>query len=96
MVMSVRIKELVSQASTYEDGQVIFNKIAPAIIAGEKVEISFEGIPAVPSAFINAAIIQLVEVASVQTIREKLAIVNSTKFINDMIRSRFSFATSRP
>lgn len=92
---TVRIIDHVKQASTYDDGQVIFNLIASDIRSGKPVEVSFEGLHAVPSAFINAALVQLVETVPLSQIFGTLNITHSTKFINDMILRRFKFIAEK-
>lgn len=94
-MVTVHIADAVKQASSYDDGQVIFDLIAPAIINGDRVEVSFKGIPAVPSAFVNAAFVRLIEVTSFDQVRKNLVITDSTKYINDLIRDRFNFVTSQ-
>ncbi|NVO05244.1 MAG: STAS-like domain-containing protein [Rhodoferax sp.] len=94
-MVTIRIADHVKQASTYDDGQVIFNLIADKLGKDDQVAVSFEGIQAVPSAFVNAAFLQLLEVATLDTIRRKLSIQDSTKFINDLIRSRFEFVANQ-
>lgn len=89
--MVIRILDHVEHASTYDDGEVIFNLLAPSIQRGEDITISFEGVSAVPSAFINASLVRLAEVVSVQEVRKHLRIVQSTRQINELVRSRFDF-----
>lgn len=55
----VRIKDHVQYAYTYDEGQLIYNPIEPPLARGEVVTLSFEGIKAVPSSFINASVLQL-------------------------------------
>lgn len=92
---AIRITDHVAQASSYDDGQVIYNLIVDDVRAGRPVELSFQGLHAVPSAFINAALIQLVESVPLSQIVRSLQITNSTKFINDMIRRRFAFVAEQ-
>lgn len=94
-MVTVRIIDHIKQASTYEDGQVIFNLIAGDVQSGNPIEVSFEGLHAVPSAFINAALVQLVETVPLTQIFSSLKITHSTKFINEMIRSRFAFVAEQ-
>lgn len=94
-MVDIRIADHVERASDYNDGQVIFDLIKDDVIHGKPVKVSFDGITAVPSAFINAAFIQLLEVASIDRIRDTLVIVDSTRFINELIRSRFDFSASQ-
>lgn len=93
-MVTIRITEHVKQASTYDDGQVIFDLISPKIISDNPIEVSFLGIQAVPSAFVNAAFLQLLEVVPMQTIQRNLKISDSTKFINELIKRRFEFVAS--
>lgn len=88
----IRITDHVKHASSYNDGQVIYNLIAPDVLAGRTVEVSFQGIHAVPSAFVNAAFVQLLEIASMDRVRESLKFIDSTHFINELIKKRFEFA----
>lgn len=92
---TVRIIDHIQHPSTYEDGQVIFNLIAKEVRDGNPVEVSFEGLHAVPSAFINAALLQLVETVPLRQIFTALRITHSTKFINDMINRRFAFVAEQ-
>ncbi|HEY8118149.1 MAG TPA: STAS-like domain-containing protein [Methylophilaceae bacterium] len=93
--MVINIVDYVKTASTYEDGEVIYKLISDAIRRDEQVILSFSGIPSVPSAFINSAILRLLEDFSFEKIREKIIFVNTTKHINDLIKSRFEFVLSR-
>lgn len=90
-MVAIKIIDHVAQASSYEDGQKIFNLIIEEIKSDRPVEISFQGIHAVPSAFINAALVQLIEFVPKEQIFRNLKISNSTKFINELIKRRFSF-----
>lgn len=89
--MVIRILDHVEHASTYEDGDAIFKLISVPISRGEDVVVSFDGIQAVPSAFINASLVRLAELTTVGEIRAHLKIAQSTRQINELIRSRFDF-----
>lgn len=90
--MVIKILEHVSSTSSYEDGEVIYDHIHRELLAGKSVEVSFSGIPSVPSAFINSAFIRLLEDIPFAHIKSKLVIRDSTRYINDLLRSRFEFA----
>jgi STAS-like domain of unknown function (DUF4325) len=92
-MVAIRISDHVTHASTYADGEVIFNLLKPAVLAGEVVEVSFAGIQAVPSAFVNAAFLRLLEIAPIERVRASLRFTDSTKFINELIRNRFEFVS---
>lgn len=89
--MVVRVLDHVRTCSTYEDGDVIFNLIAPEVEAGRDVTLSFNGVQAVPSAFINAAVVRLIERVPFKVIKEHLMIIDSTKQINELIKGRFDY-----
>jgi hypothetical protein len=91
VVNEIRILDLVETASTYEDGEVVFQKLLDEIDAGHRVAVSFEGIRSVPSAFINAALLKLLETHTYQEIQTALEIRHSTRQINELVRSRFDF-----
>lgn len=89
--MVVKIIDLVKSASSYEDGEVIFRRILPAVQAGEPVIVDFTGISSVPSAFVNSAFIRLLEHVPFEQVKKTLSFTQSTRQINQLIRSRFHF-----
>lgn len=93
--MVINILDHVKTASTYEDGEVIYKLISEALHDDQQVILSFNAIKSVPSAFINASIIRLLEEFNFEYIREKIAFTNTTKHIIDLIRSRFDFVLSK-
>ncbi len=91
-MVAVRVIDHVKTSSTYEDGEVIYKLIESPLRAGQDVTLSFEGIKSVPSAFINSALVRLVEVLPLDAIKQHLKITNSTRQINALIKQRFGFA----
>ena len=87
----IRIRDHVAGASSYEDGDIIYNIIKNSLEAQEAVEISFDGIASVPSAFVNAAFVRLLESISFEELKEKIKFINSTRSINELLRSRLEF-----
>lgn len=92
--MVIRLLDHVERCSSYAEGEVIFNLLAPVIRSGQDVTVSFDGVAAVPSAFVNGAFVRLAEDTSVQAIRKHLKIIESTRQINDLVKSRFAFLSS--
>lgn len=92
----IRVLDRVAQCSSYEDGERIFRLITAALDNEErldsKVEVDFEGVRSVPSAFVNAALVQLLDRYSFDYIRSHLNVVGSTRQINDLVKRRFEFA----
>lgn len=93
--MVIYILEHIKTASTYEDGEVIFNLISNALSNNENITLSFKDITSVLSAFINSALIRLLEVFNFEFIRTKLTFIDTTKHINELIKSRFTFVISK-
>lgn len=91
----IKIKEHVEYAYTYEEGQKIYDLIAPAMAEGQPVILSFDGISAVPSSFMNAALLQLCDRFSINHIKSFLRIENSNHLLNEMIRRGFQVAQDK-
>jgi hypothetical protein len=89
----IRILDHVQTYSTYEDGEVIYQLIAKELRDGRNVTLSFFGIKSIPSAFVNAALVKLIEEFDFDYIRSRLKIVDSTRQINRLVKDRFHFAT---
>lgn len=93
--MVINILDYVETASSYEDGEVIFKLIKDALKKNETVILSFNAISSVPSAFINSALIRLLDDFDFDLIRKKITFINTTKHINELIRNRFAFVVSK-
>ena len=93
--MVIRALDLVPQCYTQDDGQKVFEALYPKLQRGEKIELSFDGVETVPSSFINTSLIHLLDKISFDTIKANLRFVNTTKQINEMIRTRFDFEVNR-
>jgi hypothetical protein len=92
--MVVKVLEHVRSASSYDDGEVIFKLILPLVKSGERVVVDFSGITSVPSAFVNSAFIRLLEHVSFNQVKATLSFTQSTRQINQLIRSRFDFVAA--
>lgn len=92
-MVTIEILKHVESASSYEDGGKIFALLKSNLEKNQIIELSFIGISSVPSAFINSAIIQLLEHFDFEKIRSNLKFTHTTKHINELIKSRFEFST---
>ncbi|MCK2020669.1 STAS-like domain-containing protein [Peribacillus frigoritolerans] len=59
------------------------------------ITISFKNVDGVTSSFINTALIELLDDYDFSVIKKHLNFINSSKQINDIIKSRFSFEVNR-
>ena len=91
----VRVLDHVDHAYNSTDGQMVYDQVLPYMQRNEVVFVSFDGIDSLPSSFVNAAFIQLLDTFSFDKIKELLRFTSSTQQINEMIRSRFSFEVER-
>jgi len=92
--MVIRILDHVTSTSAYEDGDVIYRLIEGELHLKHEVTVSFAGIKSLPSAFINAAFIRLLEEFDFADIRSKVKFIDSTRQINRLIQDRFYFSAS--
>ncbi len=90
-MVRIRVLDHVAHASTYEEGAVIFALLESAIKDKTQVELSFDGILAIPSAFVNATIVKLLDVVPLSVVQDSIRIVDSTRQINELVRQRVSF-----
>jgi len=93
--MVVNVLDHVQRCFTNQDGEVIRGIILDAFSNDEKITISFKDIDGVNSSFINSALIELLDKYEFDFIKNNLVFVNTTKQINEMIRSRFSFEVNK-
>lgn len=91
--MVITVMEHVTSASSYDDGEVIFRLLLDPIRQGKTVSVDFTGVTSIPSAFVNSAFIRLLENVSFEQVRTTLTFINSTRQINELIRSRFEFVS---
>lgn len=93
--MVIRILDHVMQCYTQADGEVIAGVITACLKSGENAVVSFSGVHGVPSSFINAAFISLLDEFTFADIRAKLTFIHSTKQINELIKKRFDFEVNK-
>ena len=93
--MVIKPLDFLKHCYTNEDGAEVYGRIAPALKAGQNVVVSFEGIDAVPSSFVNSAFIELLHDLSFAQIKQQLSFIHSNKTIKLMIKSRFEFEVAR-
>ena len=94
-MVKIKVLDITKKCSTNEDGFLIFEKILPLLQNGEKVELSFKDVYIITTSFINSAFIELLGSMPFSTIKGSLTFVDSTRFINQTIKDRFSFEVKR-
>lgn len=93
--MVINVLDHVPHCHTWSDGDVIGNLLRRALRRGERAVVSFHGVADVPSSFVNAAFISLLDSFDQDFIKAHLSVVDSTRQINSMIRQRFQSEATR-
>lgn len=88
--MVIRALDVVDSASTGDQGHALYLKLRFALSNPDAVTLSFDGISVATSSFVNAAFVELLDVYGYAAIKSRLRITNSSKQINDLIKSRLS------
>lgn len=93
--MDIDISSITPRCYTNEDGAKVFNSILPLLKKGETVSISFKGVDALPSSFVNTAFIPLLDHFDFEYIKKSLLFSNTSRQINEIIKSRFAFEVAK-
>jgi len=87
VAVRVKIADVSGRADTAAQGKTAFRAISDALKSGV-VEIDFHGITTATSSFANIAFVELLSTWKLDELKRRLRIVNSTRQINEMIKSR--------
>jgi len=93
--MVVHILSIVSGADTTQQGSAVFARLASEFARADQVTVSFEGIHTATSSFVNASLVPLLDRMSFDDVKRRLRVVNSTRQINEMIKTRLAREASR-
>lgn len=86
--MVIQVADIVPGANTAEQGGRVFEILRNTLSAPGVVTISFEGIQTATSSFVNTALVALLDDFSYEDLRSRIRVTNSTRQINDMIKTR--------
>lgn len=73
-----------------EDGAAVFKLLWENLQTCGTVTLSMSGVSDVPSSFVNAALVPLLDTMSFEQFKQKVFIIHANRQINDMIRRCFS------
>ena len=93
--MVIQLKNIIQSGFTNSDGDIIFNIIQSHFINEDIIEISFLGMGAVSSSFVNSAFLKLLDFYEFDDIKKKIKFTNTLKIHTDLIKSRFIFESER-
>jgi hypothetical protein len=87
-MVTIRILDVVPGANTYEQGGRVFDVLKQALHGTGPVVVSFDSVQTATSSFVHAAFVALLDHFSYADIKARLRVVDSTRQINDMIKTR--------
>lgn len=88
--MVIAVRGLVPACDTNQHGDAVRAAILRALSASDSVEVSFAGLTAATSSFVNSAFVDLLDAMSLDDIKRRIRITHSSRQINDMIRTRLT------
>jgi hypothetical protein len=86
--MVIRILDIASAADTSTQGDLAYAKLRIALRTSDEITVSFEGVKTATSSFVNTSFVRLLEDWTLDELKRRMRVINSTRQINDMIKSR--------
>jgi hypothetical protein len=91
-MVTIQIRNLVTGANTADDGITVFPHVRSALASGAPFVVSFAGVQTATSSFVNHAFVPLLRDFSFGIVKKQMRVTNSTRQINQMIKSRLERA----
>ncbi|MFM7345057.1 MAG: STAS-like domain-containing protein [Tagaea sp.] len=91
----IRVKELAPAAYTNDDGDAVHAALIAELARAETAVVSFAGVDAVTSSFVNSALVPLLEELGFETFKKRVRVVDATKPTIDLIKHRLNFEARR-
>jgi hypothetical protein len=86
--MVIRILEIAGGADTSAQGDLVLATLESELQASREITVSFDGVKTATSSFVNTSFVKLLENHTFAEIKRRIRVVNSTRQINEMIKSR--------
>jgi len=86
--MVIRILDIVTGADTSEQGVAVCSWLRAAMSTDDTAVVSFAGVNTATSSFVASAFIPLLADYSLAEVKRRLRVINSTRQINEMIKTR--------
>jgi hypothetical protein len=93
--MVIRILDIASGADTSAQGTCVFAVVKKALSGGGSVVVSFDGVQTATPSFVNTALVDLLNDFSYDDLKARLRVTNSTRQINDTIKTRLDRSANR-
>jgi STAS-like domain of unknown function (DUF4325) len=86
--MVIIVRNLIPGADTADQGIELFPHIRDALKVEQQIVVSFKGIQTATSSFVKTAFVVLLKDMPFDVLKSRLKIVDSTRQINQMIKTR--------
>ena len=93
--MALTVTSICPRQYDGRDGRRLYDALRPYLVAGSPVEVSFEGVVAVSTSFVNEGLIRLLDSFSYDTVRTVLRLTNVRPTVARVIQRRFAFEAAR-
>jgi STAS-like domain of unknown function (DUF4325) len=93
--MVIAVKSFIPDCDTNVHGDALREVMLRALDESEVVEVSFAGVTAATSSFVNSAFVELLHIMAFDEIKGRIRITHSNRQINDMIRTRLTREAER-
>jgi STAS-like domain of unknown function (DUF4325) len=93
--MVIRVKDLAPAAYTNDDGDAVHAAVAAELARADQVTVSFAGVDAVTSSFVNSALVPLLEALGFEAFKKRIRIVDATKPTIALVKHRLNFEAAR-
>ena len=94
--MVIEVRDIAFAANTAEQGTMVFQAILMGLDHSDEVTISFAGVKTASSSFVNVAFVGLLTHYSLDEIKRRVRVVQSTRQINDLIKALLERAAQIP
>jgi STAS-like domain of unknown function (DUF4325) len=88
MVNSIKVRDIAGRADTADQGAMLYRVLLERLDRPGQVIVDFDGLTTATSSFCNLAFVQLLARWKLADLKKRLRVVNSTRQINEMVRSR--------
>ncbi|SRR5258705_9700647 len=88
MVKSIKVRDIAGRADTADQGAILYRTLLDRFDRPGLVIVDFDGLTTATSSFCNLAFVQLLARWKLADLKKRLRVVNSTRQINEMIKSR--------
>lgn len=86
--MVIHIHNLIPGADTADQGTQLYPHLKAALDSDKSVVVDFDGVQTATSSFVKTAFVALLESFTLHDLKTKMRIINSTRQINQMIKTR--------